>query len=172
MFPRSRFDVVGRVGALNLCFVNNLERNKPKHTLSDLPGSRTRKIKNGWRFASHAVAMVLLWFWSVVAMRLLCHVWFCLAAFGVAEQAFFDLYMTSAPVGHVPRQPLVTGPHLHPSPASSPPSSPSTLPSSSQSSVTGPPRFFPSYPFHLIFFFFSQEESAVACLQWVFVCLV
>lgn len=104
------------------------------------------------------VAMVLLWFWSVVAMRLLCHVWFCLAAFGVAEQAFFDLYMTSAPVGHVPRQPLVTGPHLHPSPASSPPSSPSTLPSSSQSSVTGPPRFFPSYPFHVIFFFLVKRK--------------
>lgn len=76
----------------------------------------------------------LLWFWLAVT---------------VAVQAHFDLYMTSAPVGHhVPLQPLVTGPHLHPSPASAPPSSssPSTLPSSSQSSVTGPPCFSFFYP--------------------------
>lgn len=74
---------------------------------------------------------------------------FCFVVFGVAKLAHFDLYVTSAPVGHhVPLQPLVTGPHLHPSPASCPPfsSSPSTLPSSSQSSLTGPPRFSFSYP--------------------------
>lgn len=52
--------------------------------------------------------------------------------------------MTSAPVGHhVPHQPLVTGPHLHPSQASSTPfsSSHSTLPATSQSSDAGLPPF-------------------------------
>lgn len=90
---------------------------------------------------------------------------------GVAEQAHFDLYMTSAPVGHhVPRQPLVTGSHLHPSPASSPPSSssPSTLPSSSQSSVTGPPRFSFSYSLFPHDFFLSQGESAFCkCFHFI-----
>lgn len=75
----------------------------------------------------------------------------------------FDLCINSAPVGHhAPLQPLVTGSHLHPSPASSPPSSssPSTLPSSSQSSVTGLPRFsffIPLFP-HDLFLSFSYGE--------------
>lgn len=109
--------------------------------------------------------------WLSFAVLRCCHaaalssLWFCLFAvvfFGVAVQAHFDLYMTSAPVGHhVPLQPLVTGPHLHPSPASSPPSSssPSTLPSSSQSSVTGPPRFSFSYPLFPHDFLLVKEKA-------------
>lgn len=83
--------------------------------------------------------------------------------------------MTSAPVGHhAPFLPLVTGPHLHPSPASSPPSSssPSTLPSSSQSSVTGPSRFSFSFPLFPHDFSFSQEESAVCkCFHFILLTL-
>lgn len=118
--------------------------------------------------------MVLLGFGVLlpfpVAVQLLCHrcgfaVLLCCWVFfgvGVAEQAVFDLCMTSAPVGHhAPLQPLVTGPHLHPSPASSPPSSssPSTLPSSSQSSVTGPPRFSFSYPLFPHDFLLVEERA-------------
>lgn len=120
-------------------------------------------------------AMLLPWFcfgFGVllpfpVAMQLLCHrcgfalllccfrCWCCWAG---------PLWpvMTSAPVGHhAPLQPLVTGPHLHPSPASSPPSSssPSTLPSSSQSSVTGPPRFSFSYPLFPHDFLLVEEKA-------------
>ena len=118
----------------------------------------------------------LLWFWSAVAFPC-CHaaalslLWFlasllpcCFSVlvFAAAERAHFDLCMTSAPVGHhAPLQPLVTGPHLHPSPASSPPSSssPSTLPSSSQSSVTGPPRFSFSYPLFPHDFLLVEENA-------------
>lgn len=109
--------------------------------------------------------------YSVIAVG--CFVFFCFAVSGccVAEQAHFDLYMTSAPVGHhVPLQPLVTGSHLHPSPASSPPSSssPSTLPSSSQSSVTGPPRFSFSYPLFPHDFLFSRGDSGVCkCFHFI-----
>lgn len=126
-------------------------------------------------------AMLLPWFFALVleccclfpvAMQLLCRRrGFCLCCFVVLVLAHFDLYVTSAPVGHhAPLQPLVTGPHLHPSPASSPPSSssPSTLPSSSQSSVTGPPRFSFSYPLFPHDFSFSQGELAVCkCCHFI-----
>lgn len=106
---------------------------------------------------------------SVIAVVLPC--WLVVSGVGDAEQAHFDLYMTSALVGHhAPLQPLVTGPHLHPSPASSPPSSssPSTLPSSSQSSVTGPPPFSFSYLFSPHDFSLSQGESAVCkCFHFI-----
>ena len=120
----------------------------------------------------------LLWFWSVVAFPC-CHAAtlivvvlpYCPVVFGVDKQARSDFHVTSAPVGHhVPLQPLVTGPHLHPSPASSPPSSssPSTLPSSSQSSVTGLPRFSFSYPLFPHYFSFSQGESAICkCFDFI-----
>lgn len=132
-------------------------------------------------FAAMLLPWFWFWFWSVVAFPC-CHaaalssLWFCLAAvlFSVLvllSRPHFDLYVTSALVGHhVPFQPLVTGPHLHPSPASSPPSSssPSTLPSSSQSSVTGPPRFSFSYPLFPHDFSFSRGESAVCkCFHFI-----
>lgn len=104
---------------------------------------------------------------SVIVVVLPCYFF----VFDVGKRALFDLYVTSAPVGHhVPFQPLVTGPHIHPSPASSPPSSssPSTLPSSSQSSVTGPPRFFFSYPLFPHYLSFNQGESAVCkCIHFI-----
>lgn len=126
-------------------------------------------------FAAMLLPWFLLWFFGVVlpfpvAMQLLCHRCgfasppSCFLFFFpvLPSKAHFDLYVTSAPVGHhVPIQPLVTGPHLHPSPASSPPSSssPSTLPSSSQSSVTGLPRFSFSYPLLPLFFLLVQENA-------------
>lgn len=152
------------------------------------------------------LALVLLYYSNRAVPHCCCaaalsSLWFCLAAVLFSRcwccrpGPHFDLYMTSAPVGHhAPFQPLVTGPHLHPSPASSPPSSssPSTLPSSSQSSVTGPPRFSFSYPLlfphdfllvgekapsvSLSFHFYSVAliqltlHPCVFCLQWV--CLI
>lgn len=122
---------------------------------------------------SHTVSRVMMpWFcfgFGVLlplpfALQPLCH-HFAAGFFwdvGVAEQAHFDLCMTFAPVGHhVPFQPLVTGPHLHPSPASSPSSSssPSILPSSSQSSVTGPPRFSFSYSLFPHDFLLVEEKA-------------
>lgn len=115
-----------------------------------------------------------------------CAVWLLLLAVVVLLLQGYrlnsDLCMTFAPVGHhAPLRPLVTGPHLHPSPASSPPSSssPSTLPSTSQSSLSGPPRSLPSIhsPFsdcilspnsvsssHFIYFLqFLLAVSAVQC---------
>lgn len=124
----------------------------------------------GWWLCCHVVAMVLeCCCFFPVSMQLLCRCcgfavcsWFVVFAVGENKQAHFDLYVTSAPVGHhAPLQPLVTGPHLHPSPASSPPSSssPSTLPSSSQSSVTGPSRFSFSYPLFPYDFSFRKENA-------------
>lgn len=113
-----------------------------------------------WLYCSITAVPRLSYSCSVIAVVLPC----CCGVFrvAVAVQAHFDLYMTSALVGHhVPFQPLVTGPHLHPSPASSPPSSssPSTLPSSSQSSVTGPPRFSFSYPLFSHDFLLVREKA-------------
>lgn len=102
-------------------------------------------------FCCHVAALSWLWF-------LPC--WF--VAFGAGR--LWLVYDLCLPVGHhAPLQPLVTGPHLHPSPASSSPSSSSlsTLPSSSQSSVTGPPRFSFSYPLFSHNFSFIQGEGAI-----------
>lgn len=152
--------------------------------------------------------MLLLWFcfgfgvllpFPVTAVVFLFLFFLCLAAavlFSVLvlpSRPTLTCVWTLPPVGHhVPLQPLVTGPHLHPSPASSPPSSssPSTLPSSSQSSVTGPPRFSFSYPlfphdfllvedrvpvckcFHFILSLLLNWLCILVCLQWVFVRLI
>lgn len=134
---------------------------------------------------SDFAAMLLPWFLECCCLSLLpcsCSVTavvlpccFVVLGVAVAEQALFDLYMTSAPVGHhVPRQPLVTGPHLHPSPASSPPSSssPSTLPSSPQSSVTGPPCFSFSYPLFPHDFLLVKEKAASEVLPFYSVAFI
>lgn len=113
---------------------------------------------------SHTVARVmnllpwifLLWFWSVVAFPLLpCSCCVIAVVVFVSPSRFALTSMTFALIGHhVSFQPLVTGPHLHPPPASSPPSSssPSTLPSSTQSSVAGLPRFY-------LFFFTELQRN-------------
>lgn len=100
---------------------------------------------------------------SLCGFRRVAVVFFFFSVLLLPCRPHFDLCINSAPVGHhAPLQPLVTGSHLHPSPASSSPSSssPSTLPSSSQSSVTGLPRFsffIPLFP-HNSFLSFSYGE--------------
>lgn len=71
--------------------------------------------------------------------------------------------MTSVPVGHhVPHQPLVTGPHLHPSQASSTPfsSSHSTLPATSQSSGAGLSPF--SFTCPSLFLYVEENSPSVS----------